>query len=176
MVVKSPITGIPAKRIKTYDSAILVEEYRNNYDIDVSRYFNNHDTFYKYQCPVTGYQFFYPFEIAGDGAFYEKLQQFEWYYLPAKWEHSVAMKYIQENSSVLEIGCATGNFLRKLEKGFNKLNLIGIDLNEKAIAETKQQGIVAINTTIESHAKTIKNEYDVVCAFQLLEHIDTVSS
>jgi len=51
---------------------------------------------------------------------------------------------------------------------------IGLDFNPKAIDFGKKHNIKIIDETIASHAHTNKEQYDVICAFQLFEHVNEV--
>jgi SAM-dependent methyltransferase len=47
-------------------------------------------------------------------------------------------------------------------------------MNENARRSGSEKGIKIINETVEEHAKNFPNHYDVVCFFQVLEHIHHV--
>jgi 2-polyprenyl-3-methyl-5-hydroxy-6-metoxy-1,4-benzoquinol methylase len=150
----------------------IIEAYQKNLNIDISRNFTGVNTISLYKCLKTGFRFYYPFKIAGDGKFYEQLQQFDWYYMDWKWEHEVALKYIKMNMNVLEVGCAKGTFLEKLST-FNG-NSVGLELNEKAALFGKKRGLNIINQTIQEHSAEFTEKYDLVCSFQVMEHIATI--
>jgi SAM-dependent methyltransferase len=92
------------------------------------------------------------------------------YYNPSRWEHKIALEIINEKDNVLEVGAGSGFFLKELKKKNNKVAL-GLELNDKAIEEAKNIGIDLKKEFIQEHAKLHENEYDVVCSFQVLEHI-----
>ena len=48
----------------------IIELYREQLNIDVSRFFKDHPVFYLYHCNETGYKFYYPQDLSGDGKFY----------------------------------------------------------------------------------------------------------
>lgn len=150
----------------------IIEAYQNNYKIDVSTYFNNLNTISLYKCIDSGLFFFYPFNITGDTKFYEQLQEFDWYYMDWKWEHEVALCYITDKMSVLEIGCAKGTFLNKLST--NNVFSFGLELNEKAATTCKNIGLTVFSQTIQEHAVQFSEKYDVVCSFQVMEHISSI--
>jgi 2-polyprenyl-3-methyl-5-hydroxy-6-metoxy-1,4-benzoquinol methylase len=137
--------------------------------MDVSKYFHGLEKISIYKCRDTGMSFFYPLDIAGDGEFYEKLQQFDWYYMDWKWEHESAMQYITPNMEVLEIGCAKGAFISKISK--KGVTASGLELNEDAVELGKKRGLRIFNETIQEHARTNPGKYDLVCSFQVMEHI-----
>ncbi len=167
--IRSPLKpSSTASLLKEMDSQRLIHQYRDEYNMDVQAYFKNVNTVYLYECDTTAYQFFYPFSLAGDQAFYEHLQKFEWYYMPWKWEHQTVLEQLKEDDRVLEIGCAQGSFLDKLRQS-NRV-AIGLELNPKAIAQAHPLSIIW-QETVEEHALKTAGYYDVVCSFQVMEHI-----
>lgn len=175
MDVKSPITGCSkVKLVRTIDTAYIIELYRNEFSVDVSRYFTGHEVIFVYECGDTGYQFYYPFEIAGEEALYEKLQQFPWYYSEGKTEHVQALDALDPESKVLEIGSGNGIFLRELGK--RNIDGQGLELSSRALEQARMQGLHVIKATAEEYAVTHGEEFDAVVSFQVLEHVVNVRS
>ena len=147
------------KKIPTY---YIIDLYKSTLGIDVSSYFKEVPDVSVFECVSTEYRFFYPFTISGDRIFYEKLQKLDGYYIPDKWEFNTALKFIKPSDSVLDVGCGNGHFLNLLKQNGNK-DILGIDTS---IQETN----LIKNTTLkELSQKGVKK--DVICAFQLLEHL-----
>ncbi len=161
MEIKSPLTGGKS----TYESSIstkrIIDLYKRN--TDVARFFTGLDSVSIYRCDDTGYRFYYPLNVAGDGLFYEDLSKEELYYVTRKWEHEVADTYIKAGDTVFEQGCATGAFLT-YEKETKNIIAFGSELNEAARSEAEMKGISFTQT----------KEADVSCSFQVLEHIADV--
>lgn len=157
-MIKSTITGGDTRLVKTISTKRLIDLYKPY--CDVSRFFTNLGEVDVYECLETGYRFYYPFSVAGDSPFYEELSKEELYYIPWKSEHDIADSYIKSGDTVLELGCANGDFLVK-ERDQKKIIPIGTELNEKAKATATARGISFSPTTTA----------DVTCAFQVLEHI-----
>jgi SAM-dependent methyltransferase len=172
--VTSPITGLDniilEQSIKAKD---IVDFYKNWPGIDVHKYFDNLDYVQLYKCQSTGYRFYYPFSLAGDEDFYHDLQVFPWYYVDKKWEHDVALTLIQSHDLVLEVGCGTGAFLRRLSLEIGA-QALGLELNQNAVKTANAQGLQVYGELLDQHSEYNKAKYDVVCSFQVLEHVSNV--
>ena len=171
--VHSPLTGltnvVPEREIQC---SFIIENYRKQLDVDVTRLFRNLESIQIYRCLDTGFRFYYPFNINGDSAFYEALQKHSWYYMDWKWEHEAASALIHEGDKVLEIGCARGGFLERMQQ--KGIKCTGLELNESALKYGRSRGLEILNQSIQAHAKENSEQYDVVCSFQVLEHVASV--
>lgn len=163
MEIKSPITGGKTTYVTKIPTEKIIRLYQRY--SDVRHFFNNLEYVSIYKCEDTGYQFYYPFNVAGDGKFYEDLSKEPLYYIPWKAEHTVADNYIKVGDKVLEQGCAKGAFLLK-EKETKQIIPFGTELNEEAKAEASSRGISFAPIT----------DADVTCSFQVLEHIADVKT
>ncbi len=174
MTVISPLTGSTNVVLESQLSTQqIINQYRQEFGIDVSNYFSNLKTVDIYQCQDSSLRFYYPFSLAGDGMFYADLARvYKGYYSVWKWEHEKVFQSINPEDKVLEIGCGRGYFLEKL-KG-KKANAIGLDFNPDAVEYGKQHDILIVDETIALHAQKQAETYDVVCAFQLFEHVNEV--
>ena len=173
--VLSPVTHKPAELIRTIPTAMIIDLYKEDADIDVSEYFKGMKEIYVYKCLQTGYRFYYPFTLAGNDKFYEQLQKFDWYYAEWKWDYDAALPFIANGSKVLDIGCGSGNFLVRLKNDKN-CDCTGLEFNDKAIEGGRKKGLTIHKEFIQDYAKSHKNEYDFVCFFQVLEHISEIDS
>lgn len=176
MKVISPLSGSNnVKHEKDIDTSFIINMYWEKLKIDVSSYFKFIDKVSILIDQDTGYRFYYPFNISGDNIFYGELQKNEWYYMPWKWEHKKCEEFIRSGDKVLEIGCATGDFLIQVKKNKN-IQEVGLELNESAAEEGRNKGVNIRCELIEDHARRFSNTYDVICCFQVLEHISKVNS
>lgn len=158
-----------ATKIKTISTKDIIEGYQKSYQIDVSNYFTNYDSVAIYECNQTGFRFYYPLDITGNGQFYAQLQEYDWYYIADKWEHKQTLNFINKGDKLLEIGAAKGDFLKQAEQKGAEVE--GLELNPKAIEEAKKIGINIYLESVEEYAQKHAEEYDIVCSFQVLEHI-----
>ena len=170
----SPITSNShVKLINVFKKNDIVNMYLNGLNIDVSPYFENIDEVKLYKCLETDYCFYYPHGLAGDGHFYSQLQTFSWYYMRWKWEHEQAAKLVTDGMSILEIGCAEGDFLTEI-RNRNLVTVTGLELNKSAVVKATEKNLNVIEEFVEDHSKNNESMYDIVCSFEVLEHIEHV--
>lgn len=169
--VLSPITDSNnVILLEQFDSASLINSYQKQFDIDISYLFVQKSLIDLYECLDTGYRFYYPFSTAGDDGFYGHFGKFDWYYLPWKWEHQQCANILKDGDSVLEVGAGKGDFINALSK-LKNIEATGLELNSAAISLAVGTNTKLINQSIEDHAEIACGRYDMVCSFQVLEHI-----
>jgi 2-polyprenyl-3-methyl-5-hydroxy-6-metoxy-1,4-benzoquinol methylase len=174
-IIESPLVpGGKTKYIRNIPISKVISGYMKNYAIDPSSMFSSLDHLRIYRCTASGYEFYYPLNLMGNSKFYETLAMLDWYYMPWKWEHEISMRYISDDMSLLEVGCAHGAFLSGICDQFNLSNIIGLELNETTPVTGKKFKIE--NQSIESFCVANPNAFDVVCSFQVLEHISEAHS
>ncbi|MBK8685175.1 MAG: class I SAM-dependent methyltransferase [Bacteroidetes bacterium] len=171
--VVSPITYGKVKLLYNISKQELIENYKVESNIDITKFLEDCEFISLYECESTGYRFFYPFVIAGDGEFYEQLEQISWYYADWKWDYHIAKNYILTSARVLDIGCGEGKFLSYL-KSTKGCFVEGLELNEKAQKIAIGNNISVFNLTIQEFSEFNNEKYDVVTLFQVLEHIPNV--
>ena len=143
---------------------LLNKVYKKEYGIDISD--DVKEDMHLFHCQNCDLKFFDPCQTGGQN-FYASLQKFEWYYKSDKYEYDyVSNKLITTGDEVLEIGCGTGEFSKRLRCK----NYVGLEFNQEAVKMGKWYGRNIKNQSVEDHAKENENRYDVVCSFQVLEH------
>lgn len=169
--ITSPIDSEEEIKVeKVFNVSNINKRYIRQFKIDTSKYFQNIEKFYLLKGLKSNYRFFYPI-ATGDSFFYEHLQQFDWYYMPWKWEHAIAYKFIKSNDKILEIGCGKGSFLKKISETKTS-DVVGLELNKSNNSNT----FPILNESIEEFVMKNNSEYTIICAFQVLEHIPDISS
>ena len=73
--------------------------------------------------------------------------------------------------TVLEVGCGTGKFLRLLKESKPQLKFTGIDISHEAVKLAKENGVNCLEFSAEEFAEKSKEQYDLILAFELLEHV-----
>jgi 2-polyprenyl-3-methyl-5-hydroxy-6-metoxy-1,4-benzoquinol methylase len=172
--MKSPLNkSSNVSLINTINKEWIITQYKKNYNIDVSNYFQTIENIEVYRCDETGYKFYFPLNLGGNSEFYIHFQKFTWYYMPWKWEHSITYDLIKQGDKILEVGCGQGAFLKKIVTQKN-IECVGVEMNKSAVYDAPNLKI--INSSIEEFSSLNENIYDLVCSFQVIEHISEVNS
>jgi 2-polyprenyl-3-methyl-5-hydroxy-6-metoxy-1,4-benzoquinol methylase len=146
----------------------LQKEYKNLCKNDFKAEFGGHQNLTLWACEQCKLQFFQPF-VVGSPDFYSNLQKnLDWYYLPHKEEYSYAKKFIRPSSKLLEIGCGEGYFSQSIPN----VNYTGLEINPAVAKQAQNKNINVKFESVAQHAEKNKEAYDVVCSFQVLEHVD----
>lgn len=148
--------------------ANLAKLYRKSLGFNINYLFST-DTIHLVSCDNCKLQYYSP-ATSGDEKFYNRLQQEDWYYVTDKEEYAFAKEFIVSGSKVLEIGSGKGAFAKKL----NSVDYTGLEFSTEAIKIAEKQGIKLLNKSIEEHAGDHPSNYDVVCSFQVLEHVENI--
>lgn len=139
--------------------------------IDVNSEFGNFAELILQLCRDCDCQFFVP-ELPGSAAFYEQLQKHTWYYPRDKSEFEFASQFISESHSVLEIGCGNGAFARHI----TYREYVGLEFTDASVLAACANGLKVFRESISEYADRTGASHDVVCFFQVLEHVPNVSS
>ena len=168
-----PMCG-SARTIQLDEVAVerVVDGYKNsNLRIDIRNLMPKATTAIRLlNCEDCDAEWFDPM-ITGDDALYIELQKNDWYYQSDKPEHAQAAALIAPKSRILEVGCGSGAFASYLDPS---VSYRGLEFNAKALERAQSAGLDVTMTSIETIAEQEPGTYDVVCHFQVMEHVSDV--
>ncbi|MCV3214642.1 methyltransferase domain-containing protein [Plectonema radiosum NIES-515] len=171
MTVFSPLNKLGyVTRLKNIQTTQIISDWKRVFQIDIAEELGEYEEICLYQCNQTKLQFFMPDNTVGSDKLYEQLEKYDWYYMPNKWEHDVALQDLQGCHKVLEVGCGRGAFVDRLCKEA-KLEAQGIEINSSAVNYARQKGIPVSQINLNEFSHKMANQFDAVCAFQVLEHV-----
>lgn len=119
-----------------------------------------------HRCRSCGLGFFRPAAVGGE-EFYRGLHDEDWYYPVDKPEYRFAAGFVRPSDSVLEVGGGEGAFGKLLRCRSYRL----LELNGAAVEAARLAGLDASEEDLATHARSNPAGFDVVCAFQVLEHV-----
>ncbi len=164
-----PITGLPAaRRIQGISKALVIGLWRFSAGVDVRRLIAPVRGLALWESPC-GLAFFHPM-VAGDAAFYADFykgmrvhEDFLGDPFGDRAEFVAARAFVQPGDRVLDVGCGLGPFRRHIPMAA----YTGIDpyLDDDQVAPD------LLKVVAEDHARVQAEAYDVVCAFQVIEHV-----
>lgn len=173
-LVVSPITGFDHVELEEELSCSkIINLYQSEYNIDVSHYFKDLDFIHVYKCIDSGFRFYFPYVLAGNSDLYKALDHYPGYY-GIRLEHQLVENIFQKGQKVLEVGCGAGFFLSHLQQ--KGLVCTGLEFNEDAIQTAVDKGLSVFRQDLIGYAENHQDQYDIVCSFQVLEHIADVSN
>jgi 2-polyprenyl-3-methyl-5-hydroxy-6-metoxy-1,4-benzoquinol methylase len=166
-----PACGARGNEVETLATAELADLYRRR-GIEVGAYFDTIAAIGRYRCATCDLGYFSP-PCPGDERFYAQLQTQAWYYQDAKPEYDYARQFVGNRSRVLEVGCGKGAFHAFLPAG---ADYRGLEFNAEAVRKATAAGLQVQRQAIEEHALSHPGHYDIVCSFQVLEHVPAPAS
>jgi SAM-dependent methyltransferase len=170
MVMNCILCGSPAiHETQKILTSTLVRAWEQSFNIDISKEISGTDEVLQLHCKLCDICFFSPLRPATSGV-YVKLQSLDWYYMPHKWEHTQAVRDIATEEKVLEVGCGFGDFVSHL-RTVKKCDVSGIELNPSAAEIAQSRGLPVVCSDLKSWGQRLGNMFDVVCSFQVLEHV-----
>lgn len=175
-VIASPVVESKnAWLVRKINFESIARQYLHRYGVDVYAHLESSAPKVAglYRCSATGYEFFYPPCLAGLSSFYEKMQKFPWYYVPWKWEHEIAKTLLKDGDQVLEVGCGVGFFLKRISEDM-RVSCKGLEFNARA----RSAGVFdhIFGESIQAYAARNTEAADMVCTFQVLEHVSDVEA
>ncbi len=164
-----PLCGSATEPIADLATAPLIKAYRRSYDVDIQPLFAKVPLLRFRSCGTCGLRCFLPL-VAGDGKFYETLRAWYARHVPkgVRHEGDLALSFIRPGMAVLEVGCGECPFHDLLPAG---VDYVGLELNPAAAAAGRERGVDVREQLVDRHAADHPDQYDVVCFFQVLEHV-----
>jgi SAM-dependent methyltransferase len=159
--------------LDTLSIAYLAAAYRRVVGIDVERLFEGHNHLKYLECSDCHLRFFEPL-VPGNSSFYQALAAKipSAYYRKAKEEFRIAARYVRKGDRVLEVGCGRGFFAAAC----SSCPYQGLEMNEQAAREARESGLDVSTDSIQEHSRKHPESSDIVCAFQVLEHVEDPAS
>ncbi|REJ49653.1 MAG: methyltransferase domain-containing protein [Microcystis flos-aquae DF17] len=172
MHIVCPLSGSANLVLReTIEVKALIKLYSRWGGFDISSEFLDLETINFYHCLDSDLKFFHPL-VTGSESFYQELQKFKWYYMDDKEEYDYACNFITSEDRVLEVGCGKGAFSQKIKTS----NYTGLEFSSKAIEIASHANINVLNQIVEDYCVSNSDSYDIVCSFQVLEHVSNPKS
>ncbi|TWU16980.1 class I SAM-dependent methyltransferase [Allorhodopirellula heiligendammensis] len=174
---KSPLGDEDVRCLQEIDTQEIIRRWRDDYNIDISNEpIASEPHIHLMRGQTSMLRFFAPADIAGSDDFYSSFHAYKlehWgdeYYNQPRWEHHELLSRLSGHPRILEVGCGSGAFLNACRR--RNLDAMGVELNKASVTHAKQSGLDVFHGTISEFASACAPEsFDVVCAFQVLEHI-----
>ncbi len=171
MTVVSPMTGTnEVTLLEAIPAGRLVAAWRAGFDIDIADELKGQPEIRLYRCDRSGVRFFVPADVAGSPRLYERLERYDWYYMPRKWEHDEAVADLAGCGKILEVGCGRGDFIGRFPAAPGS-EIRGIETNPSAVAQARRKGLPVSLGAAGAPDAGPPGSLDGVCAFQVLEHV-----
>ena len=133
------------------------------------------------KCFECGFIYSFPY-VGGDKKFYDLIFSNKNKYPQERWEFGKSIEIINnagyQNPRILEIGSGDGAFIRKIIR--NKLTLkkyiTSIEYSNYGKSKINDLGIKCLSIDIKKDKNKLPyKQYDYICLFQVLEHLDSVN-
>lgn len=129
-------------------------------------------------CNKCNFVFAEPY-TSGDAEFYKLSLPGITNYPKVKWEYNItreALKTILTSTSIklLEIGAGNGAFIDLISDLIKVKDVTTTEYSLSGLKSMHNKGITALNTDVRNLNEKYANYFDVICMFQVLEHLDNL--
>jgi SAM-dependent methyltransferase len=156
-------------RLKTFEIGQLTKDWQTGLGIDIREQMRGECQLELRACGACRLQFFLPSTLVGSPALYTALEKIDWYYIARKWEHDVALGDLRGSQRGLEVGSGFGAFVERALAECKDFE--GLESNPSAVDVARSRGLPVQDLDLEPLSRSRKGQYDVVCSFQVLEHV-----
>lgn len=164
-----------SSRYKVIDKILrraICDGYLQALSMDISSQFDEGiDSIKLLHCLQCDLRWFSP-AVAGDDRFYELLQRHDWYYQDEKPEYRNVGDRLPDRGTLLEVGCGKGAFANFVPPS---MTYRGLEFNNLAVSAATTSGLEVERKSIQQEASERPGHYDVVCHFQVLEHVPDIA-
>jgi SAM-dependent methyltransferase len=147
-------------------TSVLAKMWQSAYGLNVNRFFPSPEMELQLVPPYNYYRF--TSARSGDAEFYALLMRRMGYEPAEREEFSEAALEIATGEKILDVGSGTGNFSTRCRGEYK-----GIETNPAAVVDAAKLGRNVHFGLVEDEEP---DSYDVVVAFQVLEHVDDPKS
>jgi SAM-dependent methyltransferase len=132
-----------------------------------------------YQCEDCGFGFAHPF-TAGTETIYNLIGGGDQHYPGERFEFTETIKFLTNRGQadrLLELGAGSGAFLSKVIQANLADHITAMEYDDSAVAALRRlPGVHAIQGDIQELLGQAPEPFDVICMFQVLEHMDRLDS
>jgi len=116
-----------------------------------------------------------------EGDYYEKAHKgshkSQEFMYTSREDYFIDFMKLKGNEKILDIGCGSGTFTRRIAKAYPNIKIIGADISEKVIAfarkETKKRKIKNASFIVSGINKiNVDVQFDVIIVSHLIEHLE----
>jgi 2-polyprenyl-3-methyl-5-hydroxy-6-metoxy-1,4-benzoquinol methylase len=164
-----PLCGAEVRPGRRIEAGRLASNWKAHLGFNIDGELAQIDSISEHLCGCCGLVSYFPL-VVGSERLYQTLQSFPWYYAGDRWEHYAALHDIPAGARLLEVGCGFGDFLEFVREK-RDADARGVDLSSAAVAVAQRRGRSARVADAFDLSVEESGTYDVVCAFQVLEHV-----
>jgi 2-polyprenyl-3-methyl-5-hydroxy-6-metoxy-1,4-benzoquinol methylase len=170
---RCPICHVNATLVKRITRAELFNDIRKGLELEMPPAAMETD-YNLLRCPSCTLEFADPM-LPGNSAFYHWLAEQPWYFPVNRWEWDVVIDETrrQGRKKLLEIGCGSGIFLKRITQQLN-IRAIGLDLTEGVVEMCNKAGLEVYQGAVENFPQQYAaavGPVDCAVAFHCLEHV-----